>query len=325
MNEIAKDEVFATLNRITATINGSPLMQKLSHLVDVKFGVVGGAVRDLYLDRPIKDIDIVVSLDFKKDLEVKYPERRSYRGSDYDEDDELLREQSAEADALEKRNTLILESMGKPVFEFMHDFLLKKDKPPTAIQAMVYLIRKIIESNQDYGIVKVYDKNNSDMPLKDVKLRENAYEEIGLCAVIAIKDKHTDYPIELLFTPDDAPSFLKCFDFNLCKAYMVNNDEQAKIVLCPEFEQDVQNKTITYTPNKDLTEEKMNKSIFVRYERLQQKYPEYTLVADISAVGSPDLKKMVENTIKTVSFYHQLNTNTKQKEETSSSRRPKKI
>lgn len=321
MNEKVKKEVFEVLNRLTEVINNNPLIKKLSDLVEIETGVVGGAVRDLYLDKPIKDIDVAIGLNFNKNLKVNYPKRYIWD----DSEDDVIVEQSAEAKALELRSKQVLRLLGQEEFSFMHDYLLRKEKPPSAIQAVVFLIKKIFEQEKGYSIVKVYDQENIDMQIRDVNLREKAYEDIGLCAVIAISDKNTNYPIELLFTPDGVSEFIDCFDFNLCKIFMQNKDGNAEIVPSCNFLKDCENMTITYKPYDNITEEKMNKSLFVRYERFQNKMPEYTLIADTSLVLSKDTKDMVEKTVKGVSLYHQIKNSSENKVENTIKQKPKKI
>lgn len=299
MNNL-QENVFNTLTRIETFIKSSELLNQLSHLVQIDFAVVGGAIRDLYLEKPVKDIDISINLNFYKNLQVKYPTAR-YR--DDDADDILIREQSAEAEALERRSKEIMAILSKPEFNIVHDLLNQKDT--TVIQCLVYLIQKEIEANNDYTINKVFDSNSMKTTTETIKLKEVAYENLGLFAVFAMEDKKSNYPVELLFTTDKVNNFIDCFDFDICKIYMTNLDGKPQIVTTKKFLNDVQNKTITYAPDYSVTEAKMNKSLFVRYERLQKKYPELVLTVDTSGIGT-DKKEMIENTVKAVSLFHQL-------------------
>lgn len=299
MNNL-QENVFNTLTRIETFIKSSELLNQLSHLVQIDFSVVGGAIRDLYLEKPIKDIDISINLNFYKNLKVIYP---TARYKDDDADDILIREQSAEAEALDKRNKEIIAILRKPEFSIVHNLLEQKDA--TAIQCIVYLIQKTIELNNDYTINKVFDSNSMKTTSETIKLKEVAYENLGLFAVFSMEDKKSNYPVELLFTTDKVDNFIECFDFDICKIYMTNLDGNPNIVPSKKFLNEIQNQTITYTPDYSVTEAKMNKSLFVRYERLQKKYPEFVLTVDTSGLGTNN-KDMIENTVKAVSLFHQL-------------------
>jgi hypothetical protein len=313
MDELKKEEVFSTLNRINQVIHDSPLIQGLSNFMEITTSVVGGAVRDLYLDKPIKDIDIAISLDFMANLKVNYPTRYRSEGKYYlsrelDDDSDYWDKATAEADALKTRNFQIIEKLKTPEYFILHEFIEKNKKDLSAIDAIVFLIRKIIEQHEDYAITQVFDKTTleilSDMP----KLDDIPYQNMGLCAVLGIKDKHTDYPIELLFTPDNPIGFIKCFDFNICKTYMENIGDEAVIHTSNEFLQDCTNKTITYTPPPESDEKKVSKSLLVRYERFQQKFPDFILKSDIKNV-SDELKKFIETTISAVNLKYELSAN----------------
>jgi hypothetical protein len=312
MNEIKKQEVFSTLNRITEVINNSPLLQDLAHLVNIKTSVVGGAIRDLYLDKPIKDIDIAISLDFNHALKVEYPKNQQ-RSSNYyckeEMDDDLDREYwgraSAEAEALKSRNYHIIKKLEEPQYFMIHEFMEKNQKDLSAIDAITILIRKIIDSHQDYSVTQVFDKTTLDILVDKPKLNDIPYQNMGLCGVVSLKDKNTDYPIELLFTTDVPLFFIKCFDFNLCKIYMENENGEAVIKPSDEFIKDCENKTITYTPPPDVDEKKLNKSLFVRYERFQKKFPEFILISDVRNVIE-DMKLLINKAMETVTLKYEL-------------------
>lgn len=311
MDELRKEEVFSTLNRITKVINDSPLIQELSKLIEITTTVVGGSVRDLYLDKPIKDIDIAISLDFMANLKVEYPKRnqgRYYVGREIDDDSEYWDKATAEADALKTRNFEIVEKLKTSEYSIIHNFLEENQKDLSAIDAVVFLIRKIIEQNKDYAITQVFDKTTLEILANNPKLDEIPYQNMGLCAVVGVKDKNTDYPIELLFTTDSPISFIRCFDFNICKIYMENINDEAVIYESNEFLKDCTDKTITYTPPPDTDENKVNKSLLVRYGRFEQKFPDYKLKSDIKNV-SDDMKKFIDTTISAITLKQELSLN----------------
>ncbi len=311
MDELKKEEIFLTLNRITKVINENNLIQKLSNLVDIKTSVVGGAIRDLYLDKPIKDIDIAISLDFMKELKVNYPKDNYYYNGEYDDTREYWDRASAEADSLKTRQSEILEELKKPEYSIVHEILDKKDL--SAIDAVIFLIRKIIENNNDYSITQVFDKTTVEMLADNPKLDEIPYANIGLCAVVAIKDKNTDYPVELLFTTDAPPSFIQCFDFNICKIYMENINDEPIIKTSRDFLKDCEDKTITYTPPLGVDERKVNKSLLVRYDRLHKKFPDFNLVSKIGDV-TDDIKTLIQRTIDAINLSIELNPNENKKQ-----------
>lgn len=309
MNELKKEEVFSTLNRITEVINQSPLIRDLSNLLDIKTTVVGGAIRDLYLDKPIKDIDIAISLDFNHNLKVQYSQRKSYRyNNDMDDYNDYWDRATSEAEALKVRNFDILKHLEKPEYAIVHEFMEQNKKDLSAIDVVAVLIRKIIEKNEDYLITQVFDKTTLEMLVEKPKLTDIPYQNMGLCAVVALKDKKNDYPIELLFTTDNPNSFIRCFDFNICKIYMENKYGNPVIITSEEFLKDCENKTITYTPVEDINENKINKSLMVRYPRFYEKFPDFNLVADIKTTNE-DMKLLIERTISAITLAHELKNN----------------
>ena len=59
-----KKELTTAHYDIVKTIKKHPLMRQLEDLVSIDTAVVGGAVRDMILNKPIKDIDIALSFNF---------------------------------------------------------------------------------------------------------------------------------------------------------------------------------------------------------------------------------------------------------------------
>jgi len=306
MDELKKEEIFSTLNRVNKVINNHYLIKGLSEFVEIKTAVVGGAVRDLYLNKPIKDIDISISLDFTKNLKVEYPKRENYRyNHDMDYDREFWDCATAEATALKHRNYQIIEKLKTSEYSILHEFLEKDKDDLRAIDAIVFLIRKIIEENKDYSITQIFDKTTVEILVDKPKLNDIPYENMGLCAVIALKDKHTNYPIELLFTTDQPTFFIECFDFNICKIHMENIDDEPVIIPSSKFLKDIENKTITYTPPQDVDEKKINKSLLVRYERFEKKFPDFKLEFELKDIVD-DLKILIERTVSAINLSKEL-------------------
>ena len=314
MNETLKTEIFDTLMRFTELLEHSPQIQALSHLVQINTAVVGGAVRDLMLNKPVKDIDISVQFDFYHNLKINYPNRSGYRGRHYDDYDDELSNQEAEADALEARSKEILNLLGTAEFSQLHERLLNSEKVH-ASQALVWLIQDILQEAGSYTINTVYDQstlNNKEneapgnMPINTSSIRDAAYIAMGLHAVVGVQDKNTDYPIEFLFTTDSPNQFIQLFDFNLCKIYMLKQNNEATIIPTSLFLADKDNHTMTYEPEGGVTQEKVHKSLLTRYERLYKKFPDYPLLANTKNIADSDLKFFIEQTVKTVSIYNRI-------------------
>ena len=313
MNETVKANILSTLERLNTVINSHPLIERLSPLVEISLAIVGGAVRDMYLDKPIKDVDIGVFLNFHKNLKVEYPQSRYHRDCD-----DIIVEQASEALALECRSRDIINLLNQSEFEMVHPFLKEKDRNPNEIKVIAQLIKKILEQDNEYSITEPYGDNNNNGTqtlCKDKAVRESAYSSIGLSAVMAVRARSSEYPIELLFSTDRVDNFLYSFDFDICKIYMKSVEKNAVIVPTKMFLKDVENKTITYTPRHDLTEEKMNKSLLIRYERLRHKYPNYTLIEDTSElVAAHPLKEKIQITIEMSRLANELRWSAKESE-----------
>lgn len=298
-----QDEVFQTLQRFTSLIKDCPLVQQLSDLVDIEFAVVGGAVRDSILDKPIKDIDILVRFNFYHNLKIHYSSSK-YSLSELKHMDD--KSDIEEADALDGRNRQIQTVMEKDEFSAIRQ---NPRYPPkfNASAALVCLTEYLVQQHADYALGERLGKKQSSLPVNELEIKKVAYKLVGLNAVVSIVDKKSQYPVEILFTQDSIDSFVHNFDFNLCKIHMVEKDGQAEIVPSPLFTKDKDNMTMTYQPERGINEEQMNKSLIVRYERLQKKFPEYELISDVTGVNK-DMRETIQQTVKSVSLYHKIKT-----------------
>ena len=289
-----QDEVFQTLQRFTSLVKDSPLVKLLSDLVEIQFAVVGGAVRDSVLGKPIKDIDISVRFNFYHNLKI------NYSSSNCSDDESAIRE----ADALESRNCQIQTVMEHDEFSAIR----KNPKYPrkfNASAALVCLTEYLVQQHPDYAFVERLGKKKSILLGNELEINKVAYRFVGLNAVIGIVDKKSQYPVEILFIQDRIDTFVDQFDFNLCKIKMLDNRGMLEIVPSLLFIKDKESMTMTYQPILGVTPEQMNKSLLVRYERLQKKFSEYKLTSDVNHLNK-NMKETVEQAVKTVSLYHKI-------------------
>lgn len=289
-----QDEVFQTLQRFTSLVKNSPLVKLFADLVDIEFAVVGGAVRDSVLDKPIKDIDISVRFNFYHNLKIYYS------SSNCSDDESAIRE----SDALDSRNCQIQTVMERDEFSAIR----KNPRYPrkfNASAALVCLTEYLVQQHPDYVFGERLGKKKSSLQGSELEISKVAYVFVGLNAVIGIKDKKSQYPLEILFIQDRIDTFVDQFDFNLCKIKMVDNGGMLEIIPSLFFIKDKESMTMTYQPILGVTPEQMNKSLLVRYERLQKKFSEYELTSNVNHLNK-DMKETVEQAVKTVSLYHKI-------------------
>ena len=302
MNKIKKDEIFQTLQRFTSIVKQSSLLATLSELVEINFALVGGCVRDTVLDKPIKDVDILVHFNFYHKLKINYSSSNYSHGELKNMHDKSDIE---EAEALEQRNYQIQLAMEDDIFFEIRKMPNYPKSKFNAVTALICLTEYLITNHPDYGIYQRFEKKKSTMPINELEMKKVAYKLVGLNAVLGIVDKKSNYPVEILFTQDHVDNFVHNFDFNLCKIKMIDTDGQAEIVPTILFLQDQDKMTMTYQPEFSITQEQMNKSLLVRYERLQKKFPEYELITDVTNINE-NMKETVEQTVKSVRLYHQM-------------------
>ena len=296
-----QDEVFQTLQRFTSVVKDSPLVKLLSDLVEIQFAVVGGAVRDSVLGKPIKDIDISVRFNFYHNLKINYSSSNCSDDEWKHSDDESA---IKEADALKGRNCQIQTVMERDEFSAIR----KNPRYPlkfNASAALVCLTEYLVQQHPDYAFGERLGKNKSIIPGNELEINKVAYRFVGLNAVIGIVDKKSQYPVEVLFIQDRIDTFVDQFDFNLCKIKMLDNRGMLEIVPSLLFIKDKESMTMTYQPIFGVTPEQMNKSLLVRYERLQKKFSEYELTSDVNHLNK-NMKETVEQAVKTVSLYHKI-------------------
>jgi hypothetical protein len=311
---IKEEEIAHALKSITTMINNSEQIKKISHLVDIKTSVVGGAIRDLLLNQPIKDIDVAITLNFNKNLNVQYSQRNYNAYSlnrEVDDEYYLLQQQSDEAQALKLRGGEIIDLLKTSEFSNIHTKLNELSKPISAVDAVIALIEQVIRENRDYHLHTIFDSVTFEK--QKTLIEDCVYKHTtGLHAVLGITSTSINYPIELLFTTDNVDNFIKVFDFNLCKTYMVNNHGTIEIVQSKEFIDDVKNKTMTYSPMGEMTQDKIEKSLLVRYPRLYNKFPDYQLIAYTRAVTS-EFATVIEESVETINLFNKLNKQTANK------------
>ena len=285
---------------ISKFIKTHPLMKQLDELVSIDTAVVGGAVRDMTLGKPIKDIDIVLSFNFFHNSKITYPNYQT------DDEDHEVKIQASEASALQAKERQILALLGKEEYNFLHEEMLRKNNNKINLMNLIsLLIQHIIIQSPNHAINQVFqEKQNLEQKQKQIiPLKDHAYSSIGLSGVISLKDKNCQYPIELLLTTNSVREFVDSFDFGFCKVYMSDENE---IIKTEDFNHDINQKKITYIPPQDVTENKMNKSLLTRYVRLQEKFPDYNLCLDTKNINNSNLLETIKSHVSSISIYHKF-------------------
>ena len=306
MTENIQKNIENTLARFDELIQNSTLLTPLKDVLKIETAVVGGAIRDSILNKPIKDIDIYLHLNYFHNLNIVYPKRLpGFVG------DEIFEDQILEASYLEKRDfqiTQILEN--NSIYDFLKpkisNFNSENIVKATTNHKLIWILEEIISDSANYNIEMSY-KNDETMPMNNSqKVKEIAYSSNGLNAVLCLKDKTHSYPIEILITTDYLSFFLEKFDFNICKVAMVKKDNDYTLHTTKEFLEDVKNRTITYQPVSSVIESNIEKSLSLRYPRLLNKYADYDLIFNTKNITNEEIKNLIENKVKVISNYNKL-------------------
>lgn len=303
-------EIAMTLENFENLLQNSSLLKPLQDLLKIETAVVGGAIRDSILNKPIKDIDIYLHLNYFHNLKIDYP--RKPRGSVADD---IFEDQILEASHLEQKEYQIINlinnndiySFLKPKIQQFNINNSSNNLKVTANHMLIWIIEEVISLSHNYNMEVSY-KMDEIMPINnDKRVKEIAYSSNGLNAVLCIKDEKSLYPLEILITTDYLKTFLDKFDFNICKVAMIKKDNSYTIDTCPEFLEDVKNKTITYQPYGAINEKGIEKSLSIRYPRLASKYGDYTLICNSKWITADNnIKELVEQKTKIISNYIKL-------------------
>lgn len=290
------EKILEPLKNFSNYFDSLELMKDFAPFVRVECYAVGGSVRDSVIGTDVKDIDMALCFNFLFDFEPL-------------EVNPLVSKETMKAQFLEAKEKKILELLSSDKYSFLHDKLTENF---SAMSGLSHILQHCLKTST-YEVKKAFDNykknpeiinaNASELFKEPPKLRETAYFNMGLSAVIMIEDKKSVYPVELLLTANNVESFVDDFDFNLCKAYM---GIDGGVHTMASFDTDRENKTLTYCPNSYITEKKIERSLVHRLGRFALKFPDYSLELEDTKIKEHPLLEQVRENIKKLQCYHTL-------------------
>lgn len=264
MNEdIPKEKLIVLEKIIEDTEKMKQILKPIAKLFHFEFSIMGGAIRDFLLGHHdnIKDIDIMVSfdLDSVQHSRASYPRSLdwAYFFHNFENKEKLIE--------LTKKY-LNKEQYEEIAFTVFKEILNNKVKIDSEFSPQLVVIDKSDENTSGY---------------KDI----NGDKLIN--GIIKIKDIQFNYPIDIILTNLETKDFVEKFDFGICQCYLPFNlddsispnmkDYIKKIKIAKEFLTDGLYKTITLKLNNNPTLEDLKFSMENHYQRIKEKYSEYSL------------------------------------------------
>jgi hypothetical protein len=259
-------------------------LKPLAHFLGFRYdmGIAGGCLRDLVNQRPIKDIDLIISLHYVpgfnifSDIMNEDKTRKT--------PDQIFRE------AYPHPEHQVLE-LNLPAFVYN-----ETKKTSYAEQFFFHVFLQTLKKH--FHISKEYEpravSNSLKERLQTTDLFKSQYKNAFLRGVIKIEDEALHFPLDILLANSTVSQYVHSFDFEICKIWldcsqgnmlddliMYCHDEKLariyqNIQVCPSFIEDSKNKTLTLDPTSfDLNSAEV--SLMKHYPRLKAKFSDYEL------------------------------------------------
>lgn len=274
-NQEVLDHIYQDMNKV------SLVLKKLDEIgISYSMDITGGAVRDFVTNKPIKDLDIMLSID------NNYVNKKILNKMT---DVLFLKKHFDSAAILEYLNQIIVSEHSD------EDFILKKQ------HLMTLCFKDLIGEKYTFTSSNRKEENQNE------DYNENMLQHNRLLGVFKLNQEKMDlhYPVDILLTDFTKIAFLKDFDFDICKATfsLVNctyktqfpNDSTELISRFSaerDFWADIHNKKITMNVDY-MTRKNIENSITKHFKRLKEKYPEYKFNI-ISNVDSKNRQYAIE-------------------------------
>jgi hypothetical protein len=229
-------------------------------ILDIHYSldITGGAVRDFVLDRPIKDIDLMLSITDNDHNKLKIENLHNI----YEE--KIFPKHVLEKYVIDDDDSLMVKKQQLIMLCFdsfiEKEYLFRKQERLKPTIAKDDYDSTLFETDRLYGIIKLNQK----------KLALN-------------------FPIDILLSDFSKLNFLKAFDLDICKAsFSLKNDMYniafpsnpleliSRFSAEKSFFADVLNKKMTLNVN-NKSQERIESSIVKHYARLLKKYPDFEL------------------------------------------------
>lgn len=251
---------------------------KIDEVFNFDLAIAGGALRDILLmqEPNIKDVDLILSFKYKKKLLDNYF-NFGYNKSTKDKD---FFKKSIITTSLKLKN---------------HGFLNFDEEKITSMENLDDMIKEYLIGvlysliNKDFNAEVFHKKEFKNTAKLQNIINTSEYIDKHLSGVIKIKDKNLNFDIDILLTSVEVDSYLKAFDYSICKIMSVvvkdnqyilkkNNipDFLRNITLNDEIYDDLLKNQITFNIDR-FTKQEIEKSIRNHYPRIKEKYPNLIL------------------------------------------------
>lgn len=303
--------------------------------VDLEIALVGGSLRDLILNQHdlIKDLDVVVSIGEIKGFSHPSLEEADFNIKELSLEDLERTENIRDIKALKETKFIssdVLERASNQITSLLKisDFFYDIEKQTTFNdQFIFFLIKELI--NKDFKIKKEYPPRMMPSEAEKSELLRCSYHNTMLSGVIKLNcEKAFNYPVDILLTRHGVDNYLKTFDFEICKIFLLFTKENRSdlesilinftldklenlfnmIEVKAGFIKDISNKTLTFNAEGfDL--EAIEHALLSHYPRLKEKYSDYIL-----AIGNVEnINEDALNYLEKFSLVEKLEKTTKEK------------
>lgn len=239
------EQLSAFILLVESRIQAHPVVAQMSQILDLNIGIAGGAIRDLIAKKEIKDIDLIINMNFHA------------KHADYEKIPRYLSKHEMRQELMKVVPELLINYAKEK--QLLSEEELAKTDYVNADQIAVRFFTEFFK--EEFKVSQVYDQNLIEQHSGDEKttdLSEQHYRDMGLSGVIKMQSKALPWPVDVLFTCDSIHSFVNNFDFNICKTWMQHqfgyDEKRKKSFLLPEFSlvtppaflQDLYENKITY-------------------------------------------------------------------------------
>jgi protein-tyrosine-phosphatase len=232
-----------------------------------KISVVGGSIRDTLLGKPVKDLDLLITMD--ADYFFNKVENITTKNTIFDFFNFIKK---------------TLKNKINPQQQYLT--ITKKEDDPSrytekfkqACEEIIGKATKKIKNDFSSSQISEFITYNKELPNEDSSSDLSKEISKKLIGVIKIEDPTFMFNVDLLISTLPPSEYIRYFDYNLCKTYYVHNEKQThyeNIIVSKDFITDISQKKLTLNTKSLMEESEILKSYEKRYKKLNKKYPEY--------------------------------------------------
>lgn len=253
--------------------------------------LTGGSLRDHLLDKPIKDLDILI--EFNDPFEYAMKCGHSAQQRQYNFEVFLEKFFKEKRDVIEKHGLLINANQSRE--RILHEIIFQTVKKAD-----------LCEVESFFGF-----EGSSKPKKQDTETIEEEPIYNNLFSVLKIKNDTLTYPIDLLLNSSNL-IYLNSFDFNICKcSYTFKSLDEQSEPLCinTDFIKDVIESKLSLNVSMFSNTKQVDKCLKDHYLRIVKKYPTH----QFELVGTNSTQEIIDYIVKSQQYYS-LEFNLKNKE-----------